>query len=131
MNGKVAWSDRAERAYGLIIDYVAGEFGTTRARQYVAEVHKTVARLPENPMIGQIEPLLEGSRYEFRRLVIGNLTKIIYRIAEERIEIADVWDTRKNPEELAARFIDVCSGNNAPLTDEEIQAEVNAVRYSK
>ena len=104
MNGKIVWSKRAEKAYGQIIDYVADEFGTTRAKRYAADVYKVISQLPENPKMGQIEPLLEGSRYEFRRLVIGHLTKIIYREAEERIEIADVWDTRKNPEELLARF---------------------------
>ena len=83
MNEKVAWSKRAERAYGQIIDYVADEFGTARARRYVAEVNKAVGKLPENPKMGQIEPLLESSRYEFRRLVIGHLTKVIYRIANE------------------------------------------------
>ena len=104
MKEKIVWSDRAEKAYGQIIDYVADEFGATRARRYVAEVHKAVGLLSGSPDMGQIEPLLEGSRYEFRRVVIGNLTKIIYRVAEECIEIADVWDTRKNPEELVARF---------------------------
>jgi plasmid stabilization system protein ParE len=104
MNKKIAWSDRAERAYGQIVDYIADEFGTTRAKRYATEVYKAVDKLLENPKMGQIEPLLEGGRYEFRRLVIGHLTKVIYRISEERIEIADVWDTRKNPEELIARF---------------------------
>ena len=104
MSGKIVWSDRAERAYGQIIDYVADEFGATRAKRYMKEVHETVGKLPENPKMGQIEPLLEGSRYEFRRLLIGHLTKIIYREFEECIEIADVWDTRKSPEELVARF---------------------------
>ena len=101
---RIVWSDRAERSYGQIIDYVADEFGVTRAKQYVAEVHKAVGKLPANPNMGQIESLLEGSRYEFRRLVIGHFTKVIYRITESRIEIADVWDTRKSPEELVARF---------------------------
>lgn len=104
MSEKIVWSERAEKAYGQIIDYVADEFGATRARRYVAEIHKTIGNLPKNPKMGQIEPLLEGSRYEFRRLVIDHLTKIIYRVVEERIEIADVWDTRKSPEELVARF---------------------------
>lgn len=104
MSEKIAWSDRAERAYGIIIDYVADEFGATRAKRYMKEVYETVDKLPENPKMGQIEPLLEGSRYEFRRLIIGHLTKIIYRVSEEHIEIADVWDTRKSPEELVARI---------------------------
>lgn len=33
-------------------------------------------------------------------------TKIIYRITDTTIEIADVWDTRQSPEELANRLID-------------------------
>jgi len=104
MSERIVWSDRAEKAYGQIIDYVADEFGVTRAKRYAKEVYEAVGQLPENPKMGQIEPLLEGSRYEFRRLVIGHLTKIIYRESEERIEIADVWDTRKSPKELVARF---------------------------
>ena len=36
-------------------------------------------------------------------------------------------ESRRNP---VARFIEACSrSNSASLTDEEIQAEVNAVRY--
>ncbi len=37
-------------------------------------------------------------------------------------------ESRRNP---VARFIEACSGSKAALTDEEIQAEVNAVRYNK
>ena len=38
-------------------------------------------------------------------------------------------ENRRNP---VARFIEACSKSNADaLTDEEIQAEVNAVRYGK
>ena len=36
-------------------------------------------------------------------------------------------ESRRNP---VARFIEACSRNNAALTDEEIQEEVNAVRYN-
>jgi len=38
-------------------------------------------------------------------------------------------ESRRNP---VARFIEACSKSNADaLTDEEIQAEINAVRYDK
>ena len=103
---QINWSKRAERSYGKIIDYIAEEFGKTRARKYVASVYSEVNRLIANPKLGQVEPLLDGARYEFRRLVIGNLTKVIYRIADDRIEIADVWDTRQDPKELTSRFVD-------------------------
>ena len=38
-------------------------------------------------------------------------------------------ENRRNP---VARFIEACSKSDAPaLTDEEIQSEINAVRYKK
>lgn len=39
------------------------------------------------------------------------------------------WTVDK-PRSAASRFIDACRKNASAMTDEEIQAEVNAVRYS-
>lgn len=103
---QINWSKRAERSYGQILDYIAGEFGKTRAKKYAVKVFVDVSKLPTNPRLGQEEPLLEGARYEFRRLVIEDLTKVIYRITDDSIEIADVWDTRQDPKELVQRLID-------------------------
>ena len=104
MKKDIIWSDRAERAYGRIIDYVASEFGKTRAKKYIAKVYSEVNKLRTNPFLGQEELLLVGARFEFRHLVIEDLTKIIYRVTEQTIEIADVWDTRQKPEDLTARI---------------------------
>ena len=103
---QVRWSLRAERAYGQIIDYIADQFGKTRAKKYIATVYSEVNKLKTNPGIGQKEPLLEGSQYEFRRLVIEDLSKVIYRVTDDSIEIADVWDTRKDPKALVARVME-------------------------
>lgn len=103
---QIHWSKRAERSYGKIIDYIAAQFGKPRARKYVTGVYTEVEKLPANPRLGQVEPLLEAARHEFRRLVIEDLTKVIYRITDTSIEIVDVWDTRQDPEELAARLFD-------------------------
>ena len=103
---QIHWSKRAERSYGKIIDYIAAEFGQFRARKYVSTVYSEVDKLYAYPELGQVEPWLEGARYEFRRLVIEGLTKVIYRVTDNSIEIADVWDTRQDPEELAARLFD-------------------------
>jgi len=102
----INWSKRAERHYGKIIEYLAAEFGRTRAKQYVRKVYSEVEQLKNNPRLGQVEPLLEGAHYEFHRLVIEDLTKVIYRVTDDSIEIADVWDTRQDIEELASRLMD-------------------------
>ena len=47
----------------------------------------------------------EGARYKFQRLVIEDLTKVIYRVTDDSIEIADVWDTRQSPEELVKGLV--------------------------
>ena len=103
---QIHWSKRAERHYGKIIDYLVDEFGQKRAKQYVHTVYSEVELLKTNPEIGQEEPLLEGAHYKFQRLVIGDLTKVIYRVTDDSIEIADVWDTRQDTEELATRLMD-------------------------
>ena len=102
----INWSKIAERSYGQILEYIAGEFGKTRAKKFAIKVFVDVSKLPANPGLGQKEPLLEGARYEFRRLVIDNLTKVIYRITDDSIEIADVWDARKDPKDLVQHLID-------------------------
>jgi len=100
----IHWSIQAENSYGHIIDYMTDEFGATRTHRYIEKVHKEIDKLLKHPQLGPIEPWLEGSRYEFRQLVIEHLTKIIYRVTDNSIEIADVWDVRKNPKELVAHF---------------------------
>ncbi len=104
MKRQIVWSHRAEISYSHIIDYLSDEFGAKRAMRYMNEVHSEVSKLSTQPNLGQLEPLLEGSKILFQRLVIGDYTKVIYHVTDERIDIADVWDTRMNPEELIARF---------------------------
>ena len=101
----IVWSRQAEMAYGHIIDRIAERFGSARARRYAKEVDSEIKTLKQFPGRGSDEPLLEGSKIPFKRLVIGGLTKVIYHVAVDRIEIADVWDTRMNPKELVARIL--------------------------
>ena len=100
----IVWSKQAEIAYGHIIDRIADRFGVVRAQRYAHEVDTEVNTLKKHPERGSDEPLLEGSKIPFKRLIISGLTKVIYHIAEDRIEIADVWDTRMNPKDLVARI---------------------------
>ena len=103
---EIVWSNQAEIAYGHIIDRIAERFGVARAQQYTREVDSEVRLLMRFPDHGSDEPLLKGSKVPFKRLIIGGLTKVIYHVGEDRIEIADVWDTRMNPEELVARVLE-------------------------
>ncbi len=61
----------------------------------------TTITLGENPQMGQAESLLSDRSEEFRYLVHKHY-KVIYWINKEslRIEIANVFDCRQNPEKM-------------------------------
>lgn len=56
-----------------------------------------------NPHLGAIEPLMAHRAMTYRSIVVNRLSKIVYRIVEDHIEIADFWDTRREPVAQAAK----------------------------
>ena len=50
--------------------------------------------------MGKIEPLLLGRFYEYRSWVIHEHFKLIYHIIDDVIYIANIWDTRREPQRL-------------------------------
>ena len=59
--------------------------------------------LESNPHLGAIEPLMAHRAMTYRSIVVNRLSKIVYRIVEDHIEIADFWDTRREPVAQAAK----------------------------
>ena len=66
--------------------------------QKVREVKRL---LRHNPYLGPIEPLLADRATTYRSIVVARQNKIVYRITDDRIEIVDFWDVRKEPAALA------------------------------
>jgi hypothetical protein len=63
-----------------------------------------------NPYLGPVEPYLLDLPSTYRSVVVAHLNKIVYRIENERIEVVDFWDCRREPEKQAAETI----ANNDP-----------------
>lgn len=82
----------------MIFNYYKGRTNLKVARKLVLDITQAVSKLQNQPNIGQREGLLINREQDFRYLVHKNF-KMIYWIntAENRIEIADVFDTRQNP----------------------------------
>jgi plasmid stabilization system protein ParE len=78
--------------YKLIINPVV-------ARNIINEIKVCIKNLTLYPEIGQIEPQLEKLKLCYRRIICGNY-KIIYRIQEDIIYITDIFDARRNPDEM-------------------------------
>lgn len=53
-----------------------------------------------------MEPLLEDLPVEYHSIVVNSLNKMVYRIADDTIHIADFWDTRREPKKQAQQLKD-------------------------
>jgi len=95
---RIYWTDFSRSELKGIFDYYKQNAGTRITRRLVEGIISEAEKLCEQPLIGQIEELLSERTEGFRYLVHRNY-KIIYWINREmnRIEIADIFDTRQNP----------------------------------
>lgn len=101
MELEIFWSQFAEEKLEDIFHYYKVKAGAKIAKKIVNEIVDKTIDLKEHPKKGQVEELLFDRVQEFRYLVSSNY-KIIYYINlnTNRIVIANVFDTRQNPEKL-------------------------------
>ncbi|MVN20106.1 type II toxin-antitoxin system RelE/ParE family toxin [Mucilaginibacter arboris] len=92
------WTVVAKNELQNIFSYYKEKANSGVAKKLTSGIVHETLRLKTEPRIGQIEELLSKHAQEYRYLVYKNY-KIIYWINEKknRIEIADVFDTRQNP----------------------------------
>lgn len=101
MELEIFWTQFAEDKLQDIFYYYKLKAGIKVAKTITTEIVDKTINLANNPKIGQIEEFLIERSQEFRYLVSTNY-KIIYYInlETERVVIANVFDTRQNPEKL-------------------------------
>ena len=98
---KVNFSEKAEWRIDDTAVYVKAEFGRRAEQEFKGKVRNVVRLLRRNPYLGPIEPLLSELPGTYRSVVVTNMNKMVYRIVDDRIEIADFWDVRREPKALA------------------------------
>lgn len=101
MSWTIIWSSFAELQIAEIYDHYAEEANLKVARKIIDEIIKAPNNLLKNPELGSKEPYLSHLQTEYR-YILHKSFKIIYSIdtSEYQIRIADVFDTRQNPEKL-------------------------------
>lgn len=101
MSLTVYWTRFAENKIEDIYEYYELNAGVSVALKLVNAIIDRTIGLEKNPYIGTKEKLLEKREQEFRYLVHKNY-KIIYwvNLNKKRIDIANVFDTRRNPEKM-------------------------------
>ncbi len=99
-NTKIIWSDRAKNDLRIIYEYY-NEMSPLTAKNLISGIMKRIHLLKKGFVwIGQKEPLLTKTKFEYRYLLYNNY-KIIYRIINKTINIITIYDTRQNPDKLS------------------------------
>ena len=102
---QVIWNTEATRQLDLLIDYVGQEFGQRAMQNLYDRLLSYEPLLAANPGLGRKEPLLEGHPKGFRSIVVHRYCKLIYYVEEDGLHIADLWDTRREPDAQANNLI--------------------------
>jgi len=98
---KVYFSEKTERRIDATAEYIKDEFGCNAEHNFKRKICDTVRLLRRNPYLGPIEPLLSDLPEAYRSIVVGSLNKMVYHIVDDRIEVSDFWDCRREPETQA------------------------------
>lgn len=109
---KVRWSPDARERLDKTADFIQEQFGVKSKMRFKKEVRRVNDLLKTNPYLGPVEPLLEDLPFEYHSIVVSSLNKMVYRIADDTIHIADFWDTRKEPTQQAQQTKDNLESSN-------------------
>ena len=101
MELEVYWTQFAEDKLEDIFHYYSVKASFKIAKSLVFGIVDKTIDLGKNPKIGEKEALLSERTEEFRYLIHKNY-KIVYwiNLYDNRIEIANVFDCRQNPEKI-------------------------------
>lgn len=94
---KLKWHPLAIEDLSRTVDYCRERFGTLVSIQVREKIRHSAKLLKTHPLLGPIEPKLQGcTRLEYRGLVADTHTKIIYTVHKEYVYIHLLWDVRKD-----------------------------------
>lgn len=86
------------------LKYVYNNFGRKAKDELLLTVKEANALIGINPKMCKIEPFLADYDKTYRCYVVKNINKIIYRMADDHVEVIDFWDCRRNPNSLVAQI---------------------------
>ena len=98
---KTKWSSMAKASYRQIALYINKRFGRKARQDFMQEVDEMAERLQHHPNLGPIDPLFADRPVAYRSVIIGSLSKMVYRIDNDTIHIVAFWDCRREPQKQA------------------------------
>ena len=96
---KIVWTKFAISELKSIYEFYKYKAGISVAEKIKKRIFIKVKQLQNHPLSGAIEENLFKTEYDYRYLVEGNY-KIIYRIENKDVFIIDIFDCRRNPQDM-------------------------------
>ena len=100
---KVRWKTNAIQSRRQIARYINKNFGATALKDFLHEIDRTVNLIKSNPAIAHIDPLFDDRVSTYRSIIVNRLSKLVYRIDDDVVNIVAFWDCRKDPTNQAAQ----------------------------
>lgn len=94
---KVKWMPLPKQQLRQIAKYIRNEFGKKVKDDFLQEVRDVTRLIGRSPNVGIVEPLLTNRSIMYRSCVVNHLSKIVYCIKDDHIEIVAFWDVRRDP----------------------------------
>ena len=94
---KVRWKSDAIQSRRQISKYIYKNFGETALKDFLQEIDRIVKLIKSNPAIARIDPLFADRVNTYRSIIVNRLSKLVYRIDDDVINIVAFWDCRKEP----------------------------------
>ena len=96
---KVIISERAKRNRNQIAGYILRTFGEKTLLEFRDAYKKTKEYIAKCPKGCEVEEHLSDEGRIYRFTSINSLTKLVYRVDEDKevVYVVDMWDVRKNP----------------------------------
>ncbi len=104
---QVVWAKVAGDDLTNIIEYIAGD-STLNALKILKKIKEKASNLYHSPKRGRVIPELgDFGIFQYRELIMPPW-RIIYRIAEEKVFVLSILDSRQNIEDiLLKRFLNL------------------------
>ena len=97
---KVRWNKQSKEQLRQTSRYIHLEIGKRAKEVFMQAVKQTNDLLADNPQLGSPEILLADLPTQYRSVVVRRLSKIVYRIVDNHIEVIAFWDCRREPNKL-------------------------------
>ena len=101
---RIESTPQAERALDAILSCSSEIYGKQTLKKFYRELRLYKRLLVDNPYMGVVEREFSHEDFVYRSVVIHPLFKVIYRVITDVIYIVDIWDTRRNWDDLIARL---------------------------